>query len=99
MSSHGKRVPLRIRLHDGMTYWRAIDASQLGNTDDLRRLVCNVGGLDIGRITLDVPTRNQGGKWAGYILLDRNPIGTVHVAYEGETFRDDDPVDFLHQPL
>lgn len=91
-------IPVRVELADGTGMWRGIR-----NLDDHGEL-CRAFGLDPVATSFDLPSSARGvGSYSsgnrgnrrisGYVLRYGQPIGKLHVAYEGERFRDDDPCD------
>lgn len=77
-----------MSLRDGSTVWR--ECISLEHDELCRRL-----NLDPVATSFDLPrsATEPGSKSnvSGYVLRDGAPIGTLHVAREGSTFRDLDP--------
>lgn len=83
--------PVRLTLLDGTTRWR--------NVPDFHHdTLCAALNLDPVSTRFDLPKTayaSDRGKErvSGYVMRHGEPIGTIHVAREGERFRDIDPTD------
>lgn len=82
-------IPVRLTL-GGSTSWRHVQT--LEHAD-----LCRAFGLDQASFWFDLPrTAYQRDaskdRVSGYVMRGHSPAGTMHVALEGEKFRDLDPV-------
>ncbi len=92
---------LRVSMNDGTTRWRpliALDHATLCTQFSLdpHRVLFDLPSSARGTgsaVAGAGGALREGRKLDGYVLdrATRRPIGTIHFAFEGERFRDDDP--------
>lgn len=90
--------PVRLQLNEGSvtTMWREVPNFEHGT-------LCRVFHLDPATFSFDLPASVRGDgrvgagsndrrrQIEGYVLRHGRPVGIIHVAREGERFRDLDP--------
>ncbi|MEY5061514.1 MAG: hypothetical protein RIS45_1435 [Planctomycetota bacterium] len=81
-------IPVRLTL-GGSTMWRNVPS--FAHAD-----LCRAFSLDQASFSFDLPSTAYAfdkpkERVSGYVLRNGEPVGTLHVAREGERFRDIDP--------
>ena len=84
-----KKTPCRLTIGSN-TYFRAIDSFEHAD-------LCRAFNLDQASFSFDLPRTAyrrdvSHERVSGYVLKNGRHVGTLHVAIEGEKFRDIDPV-------
>jgi hypothetical protein len=80
--------PVRLAI-DGQTLWRHVASFE-------HAALCRAFSLDQASHDFDLPRSayafdRSKDRVSGYVLRHGQPVGTLHVALEGERFRDIDP--------
>lgn len=80
--------PVRMTL-GGSTLWRTVPSFEHAD-------LCRAFSLDQASFSFDLPRSAYASdrskeRVSGYVLRNGTPVGTLHVAREGERFRDLDP--------
>ena len=81
-------IPVRLTL-GGSTMWRTVPSFEHAD-------LCRAFSLDQASFSFDLPSSAYAfdktkERVSGYVLRNGEPVGTLHVAREGERFRDIDP--------
>lgn len=84
-----REYPVRLTL-DGETKWRSVQSFEHAD-------LCRAFSLDQASYDFDLPRSayafdRDKSRVSGYVMRCGQPVGTIHVALEGERFRDIDPV-------
>lgn len=97
-------IPVRVTLNEGAStsFWREV-------RDLEHSTLCRAFNLDPVSFSFDLPASVRGDgrvgagsndrrrQIEGYVLRHGQPVGTIHVAREGERFRDLDPTNRADQ--
>jgi hypothetical protein len=83
-----KGTPVRLTL-GGSTMWREVPSFEHAD-------LCRAFSLDQASFSFDLPRTAYAHdrpkeRVSGYVMRSGQPVGTLHVALEGERFRDLDP--------
>lgn len=91
------RLPVRFTAVDGTVRWRAVPWAafeRLTVGSPGHRILCQLLEVDEVRTRFDLArTVYEQGRGEGYVMQGGEPIGTLHVAREGERLPDLDPTD------
>jgi hypothetical protein len=91
------RLPVRFSALDGTVRWRSVPwqaFERLTVGSPGHRILCRLLEVDETRTRFDLAsTVYDHGRGEGYVLQGGEPIGTLHVAREGERMPDHDPTD------